>query len=627
MHFIRYSAALVAALAPAVSFAQSGTSETADIIVTATGAPASRQQIGQSISVVTADDIARRQAVNVAELLARVPGVSVTRNGPAGGFAAVRIRGAEGEQTLTLIDGIKVNDPSSPGGGFDFGTLLTGNIARIEVLRGPNSVPWGSEAIGGVVNILTPDANGTGWHAAGTAELGSGAMRRMVAHLSSGNGPLRASFGGGWFDEDVISAFRYGSEKDGLRQTAANGRIEAELTDAISLDLRGWFAHSRIEIDGYAPPDYMEAVDTNEFTLVDQLIGYVGINAALGDTRHRLAATLSDINRDTYFAPGDATPEYLNHGRTDRLEYRGDWRLNSAVRALIGVEHERTRSFDGYATNRTHVTSGYAQIMASPVDPLTVTAGLRLDDHASFGHHWTPALQLAFQARPATRFRATFGKGFKAPTLFQLFSYYGNAQLRPEVARSAEIGIDQSLADDKITLSLSYFRRTTQNQIDFISCFGQSSGICADRPYGTYDNRVSTRAQGIEVSGTAALSTALSLSASYGFLSAKDRQTDAPLPRRPRHQAAADLDWTAPSGVQLGTSLSWRGKSHDTDYATYLPVLLSSHALVSLRAALPIGEKLEVFGRIENLFDTRYELVSGYGTPGRTAHLGIRGRF
>ena len=627
MHKLLMAAAMLAALAPANSHASDAADNGDEIIVTATGAPANRQEIGQSVSVLTASDIAQRQTVSVAELLARVPGVTVTRNGPAGGFAAVRIRGAEGEQTLALIDGIKVNDPSSPGGGFDFGTLLTGNIARIEVLRGPNSVPWGSEAIGGVVNIVTPAPEAAGWQASGHAELGTGGTTRLVGTISSGSGPVRASLGGGWFNEDLISAFRYGTEKDGLRQYAANGRLEADLSDGISLDLRGWFAHSRAEIDGYAPPDYLEATDTAEFSLIKQAIGYAGINAQWGDVRNRLAVTLSDINRDTFFAPGDASPEYLNHGRTTRIEYRGDWRLSKGFRGLVGVEHERTRSFDGFAGFRTRVTSGYAQLMTTPVDPITITSGLRLDDHANFGRHWTPSVHLAFQARPTLRLRAAFGEGFKAPTLFQLFSYYGNNLLHPEVARSGEFGIDQRLAGDRVTLSLSYFHRTTKNQIDFISCTGRTTGICTNRPYGTYENRAATRAKGVEISSTATLTDRLSLRASYGFLNAKDQETGERLPRRPRHHVSADLDWTLASGIQLGSSLIWRGASPDTDYATYMPITLASHALVDLRGAVPLSDQLELYGRLENLFAARYELVSGYGTKGRTAHIGVRGRF
>jgi vitamin B12 transporter len=125
------------------------------IVVTATGADLALDKTGQAITIVDSETIQRRQNAALSDLLATTPGVTVSRNGGIGTTTTLRIRGAEGDQTLTLIDGVRVNDPSSPGGGFDFGNLLTGNIERVEILRGPNSVPWGSQAIGGVVNIVT----------------------------------------------------------------------------------------------------------------------------------------------------------------------------------------------------------------------------------------------------------------------------------------------------------------------------------------------------------------------------------------------------------------------------------------------------------------------------------------
>ncbi|MFM7028662.1 MAG: TonB-dependent receptor plug domain-containing protein [Chakrabartia sp.] len=624
MHRLSLIAALCAAASPAATRAAEADDE---IIVTATGASAARHEIGQSISVLTETDIARLQSTSVADLLVRVPGITMTRNGPTGGFAAVRIRGAEGEQTLALIDGIKVNDPSSPGGGFDFGTLLTGNIARIEVLRGPNSVPWGSEAIGGVVNILTPSPEAPGWQGSANAEAGAGQRQHLVANLASGSGPVRLSLGGSWFDEDLISAFRQGAEKDGLRQYAGTARIAADLTPDISLDVRGWYAHSRIDQDGYAPPDYMTFMDTAEVTRVAQAIGYAGVNAQTGAIKNRVAVTLSDINRDNFAAPGDAAPQYLNRGRITRFEYRGDWRMISGLRALFGAEHERDQSFDGYTSARTHVTSVYLQAIANPLPRLTLTSGIRLDDHASFGSHWTPATHLAWQTTPTTRLRAAYGAGFKAPSLFQLYGYYGNRALQPETADSLELGVDQQWAEGRVALSASYFRRKIKNQIDFISCAGRTTGICTDRPDGTYDNRIATRAQGLELSGTAHLTPRLSLQASYGWLKAIDLGTGERLPRRPRHQFSADLDWQAPIGLQLGASLGWTSARPDTDYASYASVMLPGYRLVSLRAAMPLAAGLELFGRVENLFDTPYQLVSGYGTPGRAAYAGVRSRF
>lgn len=166
--------------------------------------------------------------------MATVPGVTATQTGPIGGFSAIRIRGAEGEQTLTLIDGVKINDPAAPGGGFDFANLLTGNVNSIEILRGADSVPWGSQAIGGIVNIATRrPGEGTG---GGRLEYGANDRFTAVGHANYGSGAFRASLGGGYFTDDGISAAAGGTEADGYRQTAANGRIEIDIADAATVD-------------------------------------------------------------------------------------------------------------------------------------------------------------------------------------------------------------------------------------------------------------------------------------------------------------------------------------------------------------------------------------------------------
>jgi len=602
---------------------QAGEAET--IIVTATGAPTRSADTGQAVSTLSQTEINVRQSIGVAELLASQPGVTLSRNGGLGGFSAVRIRGAEGEQTLALIDGVKVNDPASPGGGFDFGSLLIGNIQQIEVLRGPNSVPWGSEAIGGVVNVVTatptsqPSAQLRG-------ELGANKARNMVGNLSGTLGPVRASMGAGWFNEGGISAYKNGTEADGLRQYGANGRVEVDLTDGIGLDLRGYYAKSRIDQDGFPPP-FFSFTDTPDVSHSEQTMGYAGLRADLGAVHNRLGITLSDINRDSFAQPGDATPQFLNRGRIERVEYRGDWRASDVLRAVFGAEHERSRISDGFSDNKTHVSGGYLQLIASPVSRVTLTGDVRVDDHATFGTRTTLSANMVWRAGSGTNIRAAYGEGFKAPTLFQLYSFYGNVTLKPESAHSYELGVEQKLLEGRLILSATLFQRQTRNQIDFISCFGQTTGICANRPDGTYDNVDSTRAKGLEATVEMRPSEALGLTVNYTLLDTEDRTTGRVLVRRPRHNLAADMDWATPFGARVGATLRLASDSADTDFETFARTSLDGYALVGLRASLPIGDALELYGRVENLFDARYETVSGYGAYGRTAHVGVRATF
>ena len=250
-----------------------------DIVVTANRAARPVATVGQAVTVLDAEKIRTRQAVMVSDLLRQTPGVTVVRNGGVGTLTSVNIRGADSDQTVALIDGIKLNDPSSPGGGFNFGSLLIGNITRIEVLRGAQSVLWGSQAIGGVVNLITRQpteqlsvnarAEG-GWHETGQA----------FANVSGKVGPVAASLGGGYYTTDGISAFAPGTERDGYRNYAANGSLGIDLASNVSVDLRGFYSNGRTDIDGFGR-------DSLEYGDAEQWTGYAGLNAALFDGRFR----------------------------------------------------------------------------------------------------------------------------------------------------------------------------------------------------------------------------------------------------------------------------------------------------------------------------------------------------
>jgi vitamin B12 transporter len=586
----------------------------APIIVTANGSPIYPEETGQAITEVRLTDLERLQSTSVADILARTPGITVSRNGGPGKTTAVRIRGAEGEQTLTLIDGVRVNDPSSPGGAFDFGNLLVGNIARIEVLRGPNSVPWGSQAIGGVVNIVTAGPSGD-FGGSARAEVGYKNNRQLVGTVGINQGRVRASLGGGYFKDDGISVFKDGTERDGYRQYAANGKIDADLSDTFGIDLRAYYANSKTHLDGFPPP-FFGFSDTDEFSKAKEFFGYSGIRLSLlnGDLSNRLAFTLSDINRDDISAFASTS-----RGRVERFEYQGDASIADEIRSVFGVERETSRLSDGFSRFKTGVTSGYVQIIAKPFDRFTLTGGARIDDHRDYGTTTTFSANAAWQPTYNTTIRGSYGEGFKAPTLYQLNSFYGNPALTPEAAKSYDLGIEQRLIDDTLTLGVTAFLRNTTSQIGF--------DFSAARPNGFYNNTDRTRARGIETVIRARPSDKLTLEANYSLIDSKNRSTGEPLLRRPKHSVNASLDWDARNWLKLGADLHSVSKSRDFDFVTFNPIALEGYTLVGLRAAVPIGDTFEFYGRIENLFDVGYETVSGYGTLGRNAHVGVRAKF
>jgi vitamin B12 transporter len=585
-----------------------------DIVVTGIGTNQIPEKTGLSITLLESDDIERLQPSTIADLLTRTPGVTVSNTGPIGGFSAVRIRGAEGEQTLALIDGVRLNDPSSPGGGFDFANLFVGNIERVEVLRGPNSVPWGSQAIGGVVNIITQRPTDE-FSGSARAEYGSNDRANLVANVSSEFGPIDFSLGGGYFRDDGISAAAVGTEADGYRQYAANGQVEVELGENASIDLRGYYADSRAEADGFPPPFYGLA-DTLEYSTAKQLTGYAGFNLAIGTLKNRLAVTISDINRDNFASPAATVPDFFARGRSERFEYQGDWQTSDSIRAVFGAEHERSRFTDGFSPTKTQYSGAYAQAIITPVDRVTLTAGGRIDDYKTYGSKATFSANAVWRVTENTIIRAAYGEGFKAPTLFQLFSSFGDPTLQPEEAKSYELGFEQAMLDGALRFGATVYQRRVGNMIDFdLSTF-------------TYNNIRRAKAKGVEAFVEMTPSERFSISANYNYTDSKTKlDTAAAFTRRirvPVHSLNLAADWTPIDRLKLGADVRLASDSLDGFGGS---TRLDGYVLLGARAAFEISDQLELYGRVENAGDADYQTVAGYGAYGRNAHIGVRAKF
>ncbi|MEO6717553.1 MAG: TonB-dependent receptor [Novosphingobium sp.] len=607
--------------------------DSGNIIVTAARAERPLAETGNSVTVIDQQEITRRQSVSVVDLLRNVPGVTFTRNGGIGATTSVYIRGAESDQTVALIDGVKLNDPSSPGSGFNFGNLLVGNIARIEIVRGSQSVLWGSQAIGGVVNMITrKPADALAVNA--RAEGGSLGTAQLVANVSGKFGPVAASVGAGYFRTDGISTFDEnlgGKERDGYRNFGANASFNIELAPNVSVDLRGWYSDGKTGIDGFPPPTYSFG-DTSEYAKTKEFVGYAGLNAALFDGRwtNRIAYTRTDTKRDNFDPGGFTFQTFDAKGTNERLEYQGGLNLGSGWTADFGAEEEkssfRTSSYGGpFSTAHARIDSVYGQLTAHPVMGLTLAAGVRHDSHDRFGGHTSFAANGAYSPNGGdTVLRASYGEGFKAPSLYQLYSDYGNQTLRPESSKSWDAGITQKLLDGKVEASATWFHRDTDNLIVFISCTAPLTGICTDRPFGTYDNVQKARAQGVETSLTLRPVEALSVQAGYSWIDAVNRVTGKVLPRRPSQSVftAVDFRWTF--GLETGATITHVGDSFDNASNSRQ---LNGYVLVDLRASYPVAKGVELYARIENLFDEKYETIYRYGTQPRVAYAGVRLQF
>lgn len=592
------------------------------ITVVATGDPLPIDQAGQPVSVIAREEIDRIQGPDLTRVLERAPGVTISRNGGVGGFTGIRVRGADAEQLLVLVDGVRVADVASPGGGFDFGNLLAGGIDKLELLRGSNSVVWGSQAIGGVLAIRTRATEGV----EGSAELGADDSRYATL---SGGGSLGALSGGlaaSFHDGEGISAADGGTEPDGYRQWQVTGRARAELTDTFALVANARYADARLDIDGFPPPTFVFA-DTPERQDTREWSGRAGFEYAGGGIGLSGGYALSDTRRELFDPAFGPASYFTTRGRSERAELVGSIALPAGFDLDLGADRERTRFSTAPfgSSGKATLSSGHALLRFHSPQGVTLAAGARVDDHSRFGSEVTLGANGTAGIGGGWRVRASYGEGFKAPTLFQLLSDFGNPALQPERSRAYDVGIERGDRNAPLHLALTAFRRDSRDLIDFVSCFGVGGGICTGRPFGTYDNIRRARAEGVELELGAKLTEAFTAQAAYSYTRSRNRETGADLARRPRHALTLSADWKTPlATLAIGGDVRLVGDSFD-DARNLVP--LDGYALATLRASLPLGEHLDLFGRIENLTDAHYQTAAGYGTSGRSAYAGVRARF
>jgi vitamin B12 transporter len=591
-----------------------------DILVTrvATGAEQPIEDVGQSVSVVGAEEIADVQGPDLTRVVERLPGVTLTRNGGLGGFTGLRVRGANAEQLLVLVDGIRVADVAAPGGGTDLGNIVSGGIGKIELLRGSNSVAWGSEAIGGVLALTSREIDGV------EVAAEYGARESFDGQTSVGLAGVghALTLSAGHTRSDGFSTAASGTEPDGFRQWRVNGRGRVDVLPGLRVVAAGRYADSRLDQDGFPAPDFTFA-DTPEYQKTRDAAARGGLEYRATGLELIGGVAWSQTKR-TYFDPTFGTgPNYQTDGRAIRAEAGGRIGLPADLVVTFGGDSEWSRfssTFD--AERRARLSSGHA-LLGFHRGGLDLTAGARLDDHDHFGSEWTFGANGSFAIGGGWRARASYGEGFKAPTLFQLYSDFGNALLVPEHSRSFDAGIELAERNAPLHFAATVFRRDSRDLIDFVSCFGVTSQICVGRPFGTYDNIGAARAEGFELEAAAELIAGLRFRGAYSFVEAVNRRTGRDLARRPRHALSVSGDW-AVGVATLGADLRVVGDSFD-DANEAVP--LDGYALVTVRAGMPLAANVELYGRIENLGDVRYQTVAGYGTAGRSAFVGARARF
>ncbi len=611
----RYAAAALAVL-PTPVFAQAADD---DIVVTASGFEQPRSEAGQAIEIVGRARLEQLQSATIAQVLQTVPGVSVATRGGLGGQTSAFIRGGSSAQTLVLIDGVRINDLTSPNGAFDFGALMTGNIGRVEILRGPNSVIWGSQAIGGVVNIQSI-APVDGFEGRLGAEFGGYDTKRLNANIAGTKGVFEGSVGGAFVKSAGISALAGGTERDGYANATGNARLKVNISDSFTLDFRSYYNRAKVEYDS----EFGVGANGLPVSRNRQFVGYVGAQFDMLDGRfhNRIAYTRTDLRRIGTDPIVFSFNNFNVRGAIDRMEYHTAFDLNEALTLVAGLEYERTfasTSFEGAAPDiaRNDVVSGFGQIIVRPVNGLTLTAGVRHDAYSDYGGQTTLGGNLAFTPNEGrTMFRATYAEGFRAPTLTEGQPPYGNLQLKPETARNFDLGVEQQFLEGKAQLFATYFNRRSNNLIAFSPVSFQSENI----------DKVT--AKGLEIGLDLNPSSQLDIRASYTLVDAINRTAGDTFGNRqalrPQNSFSLTADWQTAFGLSLGSSLLVIGDSFDDAVNN---VRLNGYAIWSLRASMPLTDALEVYARVENMLDAQYTVVSGYNSFGRHATIGVRAKF
>lgn len=576
------------------------------VVVTATRFEAPLSQVGQSVSVVERDEIERVQATTATDVLRRLPGVSVVRSGGFGQPSSVFIRGADNAQSLVLIDGVRINDPGDVGGSFDFGTLAIGEFERVEVVRGSSGVLWGSRALGGVINFITARPTRE-WTARAQAEYGWRDHRQLGASVSGLVGPVSLSVGGSWLKSDGYSAFserRGATEKDGFESRSANVRADVELVSGLSVDAGGYYTKGNYDFDN-------TGADALNVGMKRDTVGYANLRYKSLDGR--LAARVGYGVTDTRRISDDALyGPYETDGRNDRAEGQVSFSPIEMVSIVAGAETETSKFSDNFGSrDKASMDSYFGTLTVRPSRALTINGGLRYDEHANFGSRTTFAANGAWVlgGDDAPVLRASYGEGFRAPSLYQLYTNRAYTALEPEESTAWDVGIEQPFAEGKGRLTLTWFDRKTRNLIDY------------DLANFNYYNIGRTRAKGIEFGMTVSGWQGFDVSLAYTYVDARNVVTDARLARRPENNFHLSIDRTWEMGLSLGAELRVGGSRYDDQANSQF---VDGHVVADLRAAYQVSPAVEIYGRVENVFDEHYELVRTYGTPGRSAYGGVR---
>ncbi len=570
-----------------------------------------------SVTIVTAEEIQKKGKITVIDVLKDIPGVSITQYGAPGGSTSIYTRGTNNAHTLVMIDGVRIGDPMATDGKMSIADLSTDNIEKIEMVRGAQSVLYGSDAIGGIVNIITKKGRGKPRFYL-SFEGGSLETFREKTGVSGSTDRINYAASVSRLDAKCVSRAEEdlgNTERDYYHDTNISGRIDGRIgeTAGIGLSIRHSASSMDLDADPVADADKVQDTEmTSISTQFDQDISEWW--------QHVIKLGITDTEREY---KKDGTFEDKYNGRIKVASWQHNFFIGDIDTITTGFDYQEetgdnTSIYGNIKEESVNTRAYFIQNKLTPFKGFSFTLGVRHDDHQTFGGKDNYKASIAYlYEKTETKIRGSYGTGFHAPSLYQLYSSYGDLNLRPEESKGYDVGIDQELFDKKVLLSVTYFHTRIEDLIEW------------NWDTWKYYNIGEIQTEGWETSISVKPLAWLSFYAHHTYTEAKDETAGSAnegryLIYRSKHTGGASLNIKPLEKVNVNLNLQYTGKRyHNTDNSIEMP----AYTLFNLAASYDVTDRLRIYGRVENLTDKKYQSVYQYGEPGVGFYGGIEVTF
>ena len=597
-----------------------------EVVVTASRVEEPLKYSPDSVTIITGEEIQKKGKQTVIDVLRDVPGISIAQYGSPGGGSSIYMRGTNNAHTLIMIDGVRVGDPMSTDGKMSIADLSTDNIERIEIVRGAQSVLYGSDAIGGVINIITKKGKGKPKFYL-SAEGGSFETFRERIGVSGSNDKINYAASISRLDAKCVSRAEEdlgNTERDYYHDTNISARVDGQISETVRMGFSVRHSESSMDLDGcdhvtWEFGDADEVQDTNITTVA------TNFDQDIFDWwQHIIKLGITETKREY---TKDGAFDSLYNGTIKAASWQHNFFIGEIDTITAGFDYQEesgdnqnanTAWYPNIPNKKVDTKSFFIQNKLTPFKGLSFTLGARHDDHQTFGGEDTYKSALAyFFEKTGTKIRGSYGTGFRAPSLYQLYSSYGDPNLKAEDSKGYDVGIDQELFGKKVLLSATYFH----NEIDDLIGFNMSTW--------KYYNVDKVKTEGWETSIALNFLKWLSFNVHYTYTEAKNETEGAAnegkyLIYRPQHAGGASLNIKPLEKLNVNLNAQYVGKRYrEADNSEEMP----DYTLFNLAASYDVMEWFKIFGRVENLTDQNYQSIYQYGESGIGFYGGVKLTF